>query len=119
MKSMNREARALKRRYDERRAKINLDYSTRQVQLSHSIDMARNRVHYLSQTMRQPGADVEAIKTALDKAVDRLHEFDVEKVNMEYERKNAIVALDRQRDADIAALEQKYSVNIGEKGGEL
>lgn len=117
MKAWNRESRELKLRYDMKRADVNLEYSTRQVQLSHSIDMARNRVHYLAQTLRQPGVDLDSVKAKLDGAIERLREMNLEKVKLDYERKNALVALDRQRNADIDALEAKYGVNLDEEGG--
>lgn len=116
MKAWNRESRELKLRYDEQRASINLEYNTRQVQLTHDMDMARNSLHYANQALRS-GEDVCANKRVLDDVVGKLRDLGLEKVKLDYERKNALVALDRQRNADIDALEAKYGVNLDEEGG--
>lgn len=118
MKNWNRESRELKLRYDAQRADINLEYNRRQVELSHQIDMAKNELHYCNQSMRQAGADVEALKTRLDAAAERIHALSVEKVTLDYDRKNALVSLDRSKAAEVDALEAKYGVELDEYGKE-
>lgn len=114
MKAWNRESHELKLRYDEQRASINLEYNRRQVELSHQINMAKNELHYCNQSMRQAGADVEALLTRLDAAVKRIHTLSVEKITLDYDRKNALVSLDREKAVEVDALEAKYSVELDE-----
>ncbi len=119
MKAWNRESRELKLRYDEKRAQLNLGFNKRQVELSHQIDMARNEIHYCDQSMRQAGADIDAMKVRLDAAVERIHELSQQKVLLDFDRKNALVALDREKAAEVDALEAKYSIELDEYGKEV
>ena len=119
MKAWNRESRELKLRYDEKRAQLNLSFNRRQVLLSHEIDMAKNELHYCNQSMRQAGADIVALKSRLDAAVERIHDLSQKKVLLDFDRKNAIVALDREKAAEVDALEAKYGVELAECGKEV
>lgn len=119
MKAWNRESRELKLRYDMKRAQLNLSFNQRQVELSHQIDMAKNELHYCNQSMRQAGADVEALKTRLDAAVERIHELSQKKVLLDFDRKKALVSLNRSKAAEVDALEAKYSVELDEYGKEV
>ena len=112
MKAWNRESRELKLRYDEKRAQLNLSFNKRQVELSHEIDMAKNELHYCNQSMRQAGADIVALKSRLDAAVERIHELSKQKVLLDFDRKNCIVALEREHAAEVDALEAKYGVEL-------
>lgn len=118
MKAWNRESRELKLRYDMKRAQLNLSFNRRQVLLSHEIDMAKNELHYCNQSMRQAGADIVALKSRLDAAVERIHDLSQKKVLLDFDRKNAIVALDREKAAEVDALEAKYGVELAECGKE-
>jgi chromosome segregation ATPase len=109
MKSWNRESRELKLRYDMKLAQVNLSFNQRQVQLSHEIDMAKNELHYCNQSMRQAGADVVALKSQLDAAVERIHDLSQKKVLLDFDRKNCLVALEREHAAEVDALEAKYN----------
>lgn len=118
MKAWNRESRELKLRYDMKRAQVNLSFNQRQVQLSHEIDMAKNELHYCNQSMRQAGADVVALKSQLDAAVERIHELSQKKVLLDFDRKNCIVALEREHAAEVDSLEAKYRANREDDGKE-
>lgn len=119
MKAWNRESRELKLRYDMKRAQLNLSFNQRQVQLSHEIDMAKNELHYCNQSMRQAGADVVALKSQLDAAVERIHELSQKKVLLDFDRKNCIVALEREHAAEVDSLEAKYRANREDDGKEV
>ena len=119
MKAWNRESRELKLRYDMKRAQLNLIFNQRQVQLSHDIDMAKNELHYCNQSMHQAGVDIVALKSRLDAAVERIHELSQKKVLLDFDRKNCLVALERERAAAIDALEAKYGVNLDEEREEV
>ena len=118
MNAWNRESRELKLRYDEKRAQLNLSFNKKQVELSHEIDMAKNELHYCNQSMRQSGSDIVALKSRLDAAVERIHELSQKKVLLDFDRKNCIVALEREHAAEVDALEAKYAVELNEEGGE-
>ena len=119
MKAWNRESRELKLRYDMKRAQLNLSFNQRQVQLSHEIGMAKNELHYYNQSIRQAGADIVALKSRLDAAVERIHELSQKKVLLDFDRKNCLVALEREHAAEVDALEAKYGVNLDEQGEEV
>lgn len=112
MKSWNQESRALKLDYDLKRARLNHDFNTLQVELTHELDLARNELHYCHQSLRQSGGDPEAVKARLDAAAERIREISQRKVLADYQRKNELVKLDRERDAALSALEEKYGKEV-------
>ena len=109
-KDWNKESRELKLRFDERRNAVNREFNARQVQLSFDIDMARNEVYLLSQQTRHDGADIESVKNKLDEAVSNLRALRLKKINLDYERKQAFIDLDRQRNRELDELDRKYGI---------
>ena len=119
MKAWNRESRELRLRYAERRAQINLSADLRQAELTYQIDMAKNELHYCNQSMRKDGADIVALKSRLDAAAERIRELSQLKARLEFDRKNNLVAIQREKDTELAKLEAKYSVELDEYGKEV
>lgn len=112
MSDWNRESRALKLDYDLKRARLNRDFNTLQVELTHELDLARNELHYCHQSLRKAGGDPEAVKARLDAAAERIREISQRKVLADYQRKNELVKLDRERDAALSGIEEKYGKEV-------
>ncbi len=108
-----KELRELKAKFAMERATTARNFELRQVELSHQIDMAKNTLHYCNQSMRQADADVEALKTLLDAAVECIHELSQKKVQLDFDRKEALIGIEVEYSRAIAALDARYS----EEGG--
>lgn len=117
MMTLNLALRQLKARYAEERAALNLHFDRMQVDLSHRIDMARNELHYLYQAMRGRDADIDDLKERLDAAVERIRSLSMEKVTMDYNRKQAIVTLNRRKADEHTALEAQYAATETDEVG--
>ena len=116
----NREARELKLRYESLSAEITLDYGRRQTDLSFDIDRTRNEIHYLSQSLRRHDTDPDEVKAKLDAVVERISELSQQKVRLDFDRKQANLALARRKAEELDALEAKYSdTEIDEQGKEV
>ena len=118
MKAWNRESRELKLRYRERISTVNVEYNRRQVQLSHDIEQARNEKSlYIAKIKMQEDVDNNAEK--LTDITERIRRYSLRKVDLDHERKLALLAIDREHAAEIDALEAKYGVNIDDNGEEV
>lgn len=118
MKDWNRESRELKLRHRESVSAVNVQYNRRQVQLSHDIEQARNeRSLYIAKIKMQE--DVEANAARLADATERIRSLSLRKVDLDHERKLALLAIDREHAAEVAALEAKYRANREDDGKEV
>lgn len=110
--------REIKERYELQKAELTLRLDTEQVTLSTAIDLARNELHYLSCSMRKPDADLDTLKHQLDAAAKVINELSLRKAALDYDRKQSIIALRRQRDEQLLALDQNQS-QPRQEGGEV
>ena len=118
MKAWNRESRELKLRYRERVSTVNAQYNRQQVQLSHDIEQERNeRSLYIAKIKLLEDVDTNAEKINI--VTERMRQYSLRKVDLDHERKLAILALDREYAAEVDALEAKYSVELDEHGKEV
>ena len=110
MSAWNRESRKLMLRYELKSAQLNLGFARRQTQLSLCIDLAKNELHYLNQQMRHADAgELAGLKGRMDAVVEQIGKLSREKVELDFDRKNCLVSLARERAAEADALEAKYN----------
>lgn len=118
MKAWNRESRELKLRYRERVSTVNVQYNRQQVQLSHDIEQAKDeRSLYIAKLKNLEDVDSNCAKLTV--ITDRIGQLSLRKVELDHERKLALLALDREYAAQVDALEAKYSVELDEYGEEV
>lgn len=118
MKAWNRESRELKLRYRERMEAVNVRYNRQQVDWTHDLEQARNEKSlYLAKIKMQEDVDTNAEKLTM--ITDRIRRISLRKVELDHERKLALLALERERAAEVDALEAKYGVNLDEQGEEV
>lgn len=121
MKALDRESRELKLRYRERVATVNVQFNRQQVQLSHDIEQARNERSLCIAKIRKL-EDVDGNTGKINIITERMRQYSMRKVDLDHERKMALLAIDREYAAEVDALEAKYGVNLdeqAEKGGDL
>lgn len=112
MNDFNRESRALRMRYDMERNRINIDFNRRQVDLTCAVSLAKNELYHMSTVMRYRTTDEEdarGMRVAIDVQTERVHTLERQKVDLDFERKQALLELEQRRTADIIALEDKYA----------
>lgn len=114
MKEWNRESRELKLRYREQISTVNAEYNRRQVQLTYSIEQARNeRSLYIAKikmwVQRECWEDLAGSDRVLTKITERIRDYGLRKVELDHERKLALLAIEREHAAEVDALEAKYN----------
>ena len=114
----SRSLREIKERYAMLKADIERDYGTRQAQLTAEIDLERNKLHYLNQSMRAPGADIDQVKADLDQAAERIRELSQQKVELDYRRKCDMSDLRLRRHAELSQLDSRLA-QAQQEGGDL
>ena len=114
----SRSLREIKERYAMLKADIERDNGTRQAQLTAEIDLERNKLHYLNQSMRAPGADIDQVKADLDQAAERIRELSQQKVELDYHRKCDMSDLRLRRHAELSQLDSRLA-QAQQEGGEL
>lgn len=114
----NRSLREIKERYAMLKADLEHDCCTRQAQLTAEIDLERNKLHYLNQSMRAPGADIDQVKADLDQAAERIRELSQQKVELDYRRKCDMSDLRLRRHAELSQLDTRLA-QAQQEGGEL
>ena len=118
MKEWNRESRELKLRYRERRATVDAEYNRKQMELNHDIEQLRNEKSiYIAKLKMQEDVDGSAGK--LTAITERIRLYSLRKVDLDHERKLALIAIDREHAAELDALEAKYTVELDEQGKEV
>ena len=114
----SRSLREIKERYAMLKADIERDNGTRQAQLTAEIDLERNKLHYLNQSMRAPGADIDQVKADLDQAAERIRELSQQKVELDYRRKCDMSDLRLRRHAELSQLDTRLA-QAQQEGGDL
>lgn len=118
MKAWNRESRALKLRYRERVSTVNVQFNRQQVQLSHDIEQAKNeRSLYIAKIKLLEDVDNNTEK--INAITERIRQYSLRKVELDHERKLALLTLDREYADQVDALEAKFSVELDEQGKEV
>lgn len=114
----SRSLREIKERYAMLKADIERDNGTRQAQLTAEIDLERNKLHYLNQSMRAPGADIDQVKQKLDRTAERIRELSQQKVELDYRCKCDMSDLRLRRHAELSQLDTRLA-QAQQEGGEL
>ena len=114
----SRSLREIKERYAMIRADIDRDYGTRQAKLTAELDLERNNLHYLNQSMRASGADIDQVKQKLDRTAERIRELSQQKVELDYRRKCDMSDLRLRRHAELSQLGTRLA-QAQQEGGDL
>lgn len=114
----SRSLREIKERYAMIKADIERDYGTRQAKLTAELDLERNNLHYLNQSMRASGADIDQVKQKLDQTAERIRELSQQKVELDYRRKCDMSDLRLRRHAELSQLDTRLA-QAQQEGGEL
>lgn len=114
----SRSLREIKERYAMLKADIERDCGTRQAQLTAEIDLERNNLHYLNQSMRTSGADIDQVKQKLDRTAERIRELSQQKVELDYRRKCDMSDLRLRRHAELSQLDSRLA-QAQQEGGDL
>lgn len=114
----SRSLREIKERYAMLKADIERDYATRQAKLTAELDLERNTLHYLNQSMRASGADIDQVKQKLDQTAERIRELSQQKVELDYRRKCDMSDLRLRRHAELSQLDSRLA-QAQQEGGEL
>lgn len=114
----SRSLREIKERYAMLKADIERDYGTRQAKLTAELDLERNTLHYLNQSMRASGADIDQVKQKLDRTAERIRELSQQKVELDYRRKCDMSDLRLRRHAELSQLDSRLA-QAQQEGGEL
>ena len=114
----SRSLREIKERYAMLKADIERDYGTRQAKLTAELDLERNTLHYLNQSMRAAGADIDQVKQKLDRTAERIRELSQQKVELDYRRKCDMSDLRLRRHAELSQLDTRLA-QAQQEGGDL
>ncbi len=114
----SRSLREIKERYAMLKADIERDYGTRQAKLTAELDLERNNLHYLNQSMRASGADIDQLKANIDRTAERIRELTLQKVELDYRRKCDMSDLRLRRHAELSQLDTRLA-QAQQEGGEL
>ncbi len=114
----SRSLREIKERYAMLKADLEYDCCTRQAQLTAEINLERNKLHYINQSMRAPGTDLEQAKADLDRAAERIRQLTQQKVDIDYRRKCDLSDLRLRRHAELSQLDSRLA-QAQQEGGDL
>ncbi|MBR5640453.1 MAG: hypothetical protein IKW83_12150 [Muribaculaceae bacterium] len=117
MKTFNDRSRALKMQYGEKKDQATHDFDMRQTRLSIDIERLRNERSYWIAMIKKVDNDVDGLKNCLDKIneySERIGDIEMQKCELDHERKTTINILKREYYESVSALEKEFA----EKGGE-